>query len=230
MAGGDSFDAPHVRGGTALGYALVGVLTAGFALLAARTVIGPIHGTLLPRGRGGRSSWCGSSGVPIVRGMAGMPPPLVAAPGPPAGWPRSPRMPERGQAHSRLRRRVVEGDAEPGVPALLRPRGPPAVDQNGYGLHVPGIVISPYAKRGYIDHQILSFDAYDKFIEDDFLNGERRPTRPETGRPRERKILGNLISDFDFSQNPRPPVLLPVHPRTTLTGTPGRATSAATGP
>ena len=41
--------AEHVRSGTALGYALVGVLTAGFALLAARTVIGLIHGTFLPR-------------------------------------------------------------------------------------------------------------------------------------------------------------------------------------
>jgi tellurite resistance protein len=41
--------AEHVRGGTALGYALVGVLTAGFALLAARTVIGLINGTFLPR-------------------------------------------------------------------------------------------------------------------------------------------------------------------------------------
>ena len=33
--------------------------------------------------------------------------------------------------------------------------------------------ISPYARRSYIDHQTLSFDAYTKFIEDDFLNGER---------------------------------------------------------
>jgi len=39
----------HVRSGTALGYVLVGVLTAGFALLAARTVSGLIHGTFLPR-------------------------------------------------------------------------------------------------------------------------------------------------------------------------------------
>jgi phospholipase C len=29
---------------------------------------------------------------------------------------------------------------------------PPTVDQNGYGLRVPGLVISPYAKTGYIDH------------------------------------------------------------------------------
>ncbi|MHB1954656.1 MAG: alkaline phosphatase family protein, partial [Sulfobacillus sp.] len=49
---------------------------------------------------------------------------------------------------------------------------PPVVDQNGYGIRVPAILISPYAKPHYIDHQILSFDAYLKFIEDDFLDGE----------------------------------------------------------
>jgi phospholipase C len=103
---------------------------------------------------------------------------------------------------------------------------PPSVDVNGYGLRVPGIVISPYAKQGYIDHQTLSFDAYDKFIEDDFLHGQR--LNPATdGRPDPRpdvreneKILGNLENDFDFNQSPRPPVTLPVHPKTTLTGTP----------
>ena len=31
---------------------------------------------------------------------------------------------------------------------------PPTVDAESYGLRVPGLVISPYAKRGYIDHQI----------------------------------------------------------------------------
>ena len=34
------------------------------------------------------------------------------------------------------------------------------------------------------------------------------------------KILGNLIDDFDFDRSPRAPVILPVHPKTTLTGTP----------
>ena len=44
------------------------------------------------------------------------------------------------------------------------------------------MVISPYAKHGYIDHQTLSFDAYLKFIEDDFLGGQR--IDPSTdGRP-----------------------------------------------
>ena len=59
---------------------------------------------------------------------------------------------------------------------------PPRVDENGYGLRVPGLVISPYAKRGYIDHQVLSFDAYVKFIEDDFLGGARLDPKTD-GRP-----------------------------------------------
>ena len=95
---------------------------------------------------------------------------------------------------------------------------PPKVDANGYGLRVPGLVISPYAKRGYIDHQVLSFDAYLKFIEDDFLRGRRLDPKTD-GRPdprptvRERvKILGDLRKDFDFRQKPRKPFLLPLHP------------------
>jgi phospholipase C len=103
---------------------------------------------------------------------------------------------------------------------------PPSVDENGYGLRVPGLVISPYAKSGYLDHQVLSFDAYDKFIEDDFLGGQRIDPRTD-GRPDPRPdvrenapILGDLVNDFNFDQRPRPPVLLPVHPQTTLTGTP----------
>ncbi len=106
---------------------------------------------------------------------------------------------------------------------------PPKVDRNGYGLRVPAIVISPYAKTGYIDHQTLSFDAYDKFIEDDFLHGQRLDPATD-GRPDPRpsvretqKILGNLVNDFNFNQRPRPPMLLPVHPQTTLTGTPRRS-------
>ncbi len=95
---------------------------------------------------------------------------------------------------------------------------PPHIDINGYGLRVPGLVISPYAKKGYIDHQTLSFDAYVKFIEDDFLNGQR--IDPQTdGRPDPRpdvrenmSQLGNLLADFDFLQQPRPPLILPTNP------------------
>ncbi len=54
---------------------------------------------------------------------------------------------------------------------------PPAIDGNGYGFRVPGLVISPYARAGYIDHQQLSHDAYLKFIEDDFLEGQTPESR-----------------------------------------------------
>ncbi len=95
---------------------------------------------------------------------------------------------------------------------------PPTANGEGYGIRVPGLVISPYAKQGYVDHQVLSFDAYLKFIEDLFLNGQR--LNPKTdGRPDSRPYvaetspqLGDLAWDFNFQQKPRPPVLLSPFP------------------
>ncbi len=95
---------------------------------------------------------------------------------------------------------------------------PPRVDENGYGLRVPALVISPYAKPGLVDHQTLSFDAYLKFIEDIFLNGQRLDPKTD-GRPDSRPTvrenspqLGDLLNDFDFSQQPLPPLILPTDP------------------
>ncbi len=95
---------------------------------------------------------------------------------------------------------------------------PPVVDRYGYGLRVPGIVISPYARQGYIDNQTLSFDGYLKFIEDDFMNGQRIDPKTD-GRPDRRPDvrenaaqLGDLTNDFDFNQAPRAPVFLAPNP------------------
>jgi len=103
---------------------------------------------------------------------------------------------------------------------------PPRVDGQGYGFRVPAMVISPYAKHGYIDHQFLSSDAYLKFIEDDFMNGARLSPATD-GRPDPRPvvrenepILGNLYNDFNFTQAPRPPMTLRPCPPTTLTPPP----------
>ena len=102
---------------------------------------------------------------------------------------------------------------------------PPNVDQNGYGLRVPGLVISPYARSGFIDHQTLSFDAYLKFIEDIFLGGQRLDPKTD-GRPDSRPtvrenvpLLGNLLQDFDFSKPARSALVLPIDP------TPGPAST-----
>jgi phospholipase C len=66
---------------------------------------------------------------------------------------------------------------------------------------------------------VLSFDAYLKFIEDDFLGGARLNPKAD-GRPDPRptvrenvKILGDLRKDFDFRQTPRKPLILELHPK-----------------
>ncbi|MGA9160206.1 MAG: alkaline phosphatase family protein [Actinomycetota bacterium] len=91
---------------------------------------------------------------------------------------------------------------------------PPLADENGYGLRVPGLLVSPYARRGYIDHQLLTFDAYLKLIEDRFLGGQRLDPATD-GRPDSRPvvrenlpILGDLALAFNFDRRPRPPLIL----------------------
>ena len=104
---------------------------------------------------------------------------------------------------------------------------PPVVDGQGYGLRVPGLVISPYARKGFIDKQQLSFDAYLKFIEDDFLGGQRIDPLTD-GRPDPRpdvrenvSTLGTLMRDFNFNQAPRPAMLLPTLPPEPIGPLPG---------
>jgi phospholipase C len=104
---------------------------------------------------------------------------------------------------------------------------PPTADSLGYGIRVPALVISPYARSGYIDPQTLSSDAYLKFIEDDFLGGQRLDPAND-GRPDSRpdvreslSMLGSLQKDFNFSQTPQAPMILPPCPsNTTLTPKP----------
>ncbi|MGH2590378.1 MAG: alkaline phosphatase family protein [Actinomycetota bacterium] len=91
---------------------------------------------------------------------------------------------------------------------------PPRVDLNGYGIRVPALMISPWARAGTIDSQTLSFDAYLRLIEDLFLGGARLDpatmSRPDS-RPNVREevpILGNLLREFDFTQEPLAPLIL----------------------
>jgi phospholipase C len=108
---------------------------------------------------------------------------------------------------------------------------PRSLDSFGLGLRVPGLVISPYARPGFIDHQILSHDSYTAFIEDDFLGGQRLDPNTD-GRPDPRlyvreanPLLGNLAADFNFEGNPGPRRLLSVHPVTDLRRPPYRRSS-----
>jgi phospholipase C len=97
---------------------------------------------------------------------------------------------------------------------------PKIIDPYGYGIRVPGIVISPWVKRGLdVDHQTLSFDAYLKLIEDRFLGGQRLDGQNEgwpDPRPtvREEAIPGDLRREFDFTQRPIPRTVLDPTPHT----------------
>ena len=91
---------------------------------------------------------------------------------------------------------------------------PPSVDTNGYGFRVPTLTISPWVRPGLIDHTVYSHDAYLRFVEDIFLNGARidpaNDGRPDN-RPTVREnapALGDLLSEFDFTQTPNPPLVL----------------------
>ncbi len=89
---------------------------------------------------------------------------------------------------------------------------PPRIDAMGLGLRVPGLVISPYARQGTIDHTTYSFDSYLRLIEDRFL-GRARLDPATDGRPdsrptvRERKAE-DMRRSFDFTQEPLAPVIL----------------------
>jgi phospholipase C len=93
---------------------------------------------------------------------------------------------------------------------------PPKVDEFGYGLRVPALVISPYAKQGYIDHTTYSFESWLRLVE------ERYGVSPMTSRDAQ----GNdMISAFDFTQQPRQPVVLSATPSGTPYPVPRQTTS-----
>ena len=126
--------------------------------------------------------------------------------------------------------RRERADARPG---LERDRDLPNVGRLGWFLRSrratagrsqrlrhprPRAADQPVGLAGMIDSQTLSFDAYLKLIEDLFLDKERlnlatlsRPDSRPTVRERA-AILGNLLQEFDFAQDPIPPLILDPRP------------------
>jgi phospholipase C len=72
---------------------------------------------------------------------------------------------------------------------------PPQIRYDGLGFRVPMIVVSPYAKAGYISHTQYEFGSILKFVENTFALGRLGTT----------DVTATSIGDvFDFSQKPRP--------------------------
>lgn len=77
---------------------------------------------------------------------------------------------------------------------------PPQVDEDGYGVRVPALIVSPYAKRGHIDSTIYDHTTPLAFIER-LYGVEPLAERDANADP--------LTGAFDFDQAPRPPELPP---------------------
>jgi len=80
---------------------------------------------------------------------------------------------------------------------------PPKLGSGGYGPRVPLLVISPYARAGYVSHTVYSLESVLKTAED--LWG----LAPLTANDRQ---ANDLLDNLDFAQRPLPPLLL--RPRT----------------
>jgi phospholipase C len=81
---------------------------------------------------------------------------------------------------------------------------PPKIDREGYGIRVPALVIGPYVKQGFIDHDVHSFDAWLHLLE------ERFGMSPMTARD---ENADDMLECFDFNQKPRPPAILAATPQ-----------------
>ncbi len=71
---------------------------------------------------------------------------------------------------------------------------PPQLDYQGLGFRVPMLVISPYAKQGYVSHTRYEFGSVLKFVEDNW-------GLPRIGSTDER--AASIVDVFDFKQPPR---------------------------
>jgi phospholipase C len=76
---------------------------------------------------------------------------------------------------------------------------PPQLDQDGLGPRVPLLIISPFAKPGYISHTLYEHSSMLKFIE------TRYHLRSLTARD---AAASDMLDSFDFGQRPQPPLIL----------------------
>ncbi len=77
---------------------------------------------------------------------------------------------------------------------------PPQLDFVGLGIRVPCIIISPYARSGYVSHTQYEFGSVIKFIEETF----QLPALGPESRGYTDTRAHSLVDSFDFKASPRP--------------------------
>jgi phospholipase C len=77
----------------------------------------------------------------------------------------------------------------------------------GYGPRIPLLVISPWAKKNYVDHRVLDQSSIIRFIEDNW-------GLPRLGNGSTDAIAGRLNGMFDFDDHSRDDRKLILNPMT----------------
>ncbi|MBA2504395.1 MAG: phospholipase [Thermoleophilaceae bacterium] len=90
-------------------------------------------------------------------------------------------------------------------PRVPDPRNSRNVDKDHgqMGIRIPAVMISPYAKRGFVSHTTFGFESILKMIE------YRYGLKPLTRRDR---YANNIARAFDWESDPKPPPQLPKAP------------------
>jgi phospholipase C len=76
----------------------------------------------------------------------------------------------------------------------------------GWGFRVPALLVSAYARHGYVDHTTMDYSAMLKFIEENWHLAALSSRAAQSP---------GLASAFDFSRPPRPAELLAYKPTST---------------
>jgi phospholipase C len=101
----------------------------------------------------------------------------------------------------------------PRVPDIRASRDP-RNDFGQMGFRIPAVLVSPYARQGYVDHTIYGFESILKFIRYRFGIAEPLTTRD--------LYANNILHAFDFESAPRlEPPELPSPPAVIATACPG---------
>jgi phospholipase C len=77
------------------------------------------------------------------------------------------------------------------------------VDAYGYGFRAPALLVSAYAKKGFVDHTTLDFTSELAFIEHNW--GLKPLAQRDAAALRQGR---DLMNAFDFSKGPRMAVFL----------------------
>jgi phospholipase C len=95
---------------------------------------------------------------------------------------------------------LCNNGAQQGKPTPATPLngafGTPAWGRCGYGTRMPLLVVSPFAKKNYVDHTLTDQTSVLRFIEDNWLHGERIQPGGSFDT-----IAGTINNMFDFDRD-----------------------------